>query len=112
MEIKKVKIEFNYKLHVTYDNTIMSFKNNSRNAYYTMLKKYNITKNEDCSLITIPENAQGQVTQQSFLTCDQNTKNELQDLEKPPDNSFVMTIVEKTEKSIESNTYMNYCIIL
>ena len=115
---------------------MMSCKNNSRNAYYTMLNKYGITKNEnenkDCfSLVTIPENAQGQVTQQdpdlvractrqdpeskyiSFLTCNENTKHKvLKDLERATDKSFVTTIVEKTEKSPESHTYINYCVIL
>jgi hypothetical protein len=104
----------------------MSCKNNSTNAYYTMLNKYGITKNEneDCfSLVTIPENAQGQVTQGqvtqeqqhkyvSFLTSTENTKTQLKDLERAADKSFLTTIVEKTEKSSESHTYINYCVIL
>ena len=99
----------------------MSCKNNSTNAYYTMLNKYGITKNEneDCfSLVTIPENAQGQVTQEqqhkyvSFLTSTENTKTQLKDLERAADKSFLTTIVEKTEKSSESHTYINYCVIL
>lgn len=110
----------------------MSFKNNKRNVYYTMLHKYGITKNEkdSFSLVTIPEDAQGQVTQEqytSFLTCNKNTTDPdpvqactrqdhqlLNNSEQTPNNSFVMTIVEKTETlpESESNTYMNYCVIL